>query len=149
MMINFPLRPSNVPDRKVHGTNMGPTWGREDPGGPHVGPVNFAIWGIHVIGSVNECSRVIHFRRSNESDPITADMETHKVELISYLPTSNACLCRMYLLPFIGVNWWGNTSVNTVWHEILYTARWSSQHRLLIWTAMLMSCLKIFPCHQR
>ena len=24
---------------------MGPIWGRQDPGGPHVGPVNFAIWG--------------------------------------------------------------------------------------------------------
>ena len=32
------------PDSKVHGANMGPTWGRQDPGGPHVGPINFAIW---------------------------------------------------------------------------------------------------------
>ena len=23
---------------------MGPTWGWQDPGGPHVGPMNFAIW---------------------------------------------------------------------------------------------------------
>ena len=23
---------------------MGPTWGRQDPGGPHVGHVNLAIW---------------------------------------------------------------------------------------------------------
>ena len=23
---------------------MGPIWGRQDPGGPHVGPINFAIW---------------------------------------------------------------------------------------------------------
>ena len=23
------------PDSKVHGTNMGPIWGRQDPGGPH------------------------------------------------------------------------------------------------------------------
>ena len=34
----------NHPDSKVHGANMGPTWGRQDPGGPHVGPVNLAIW---------------------------------------------------------------------------------------------------------
>ena len=34
----------NTPDSKVHGTNMGPIWGRYDPGGPHVGPMNFAIW---------------------------------------------------------------------------------------------------------
>ena len=32
------------PDNKVHGSNMGPIWGRKDPGGPHVGPMNFAIW---------------------------------------------------------------------------------------------------------
>ena len=34
-----------VPDSKVYGANMGPIWGRQDPGGPHVGPMNFAIWG--------------------------------------------------------------------------------------------------------
>ena len=32
------------PDSKVHGANMGPMWGRQDPGGPHVGAMNFAIW---------------------------------------------------------------------------------------------------------
>ena len=32
------------PDSKVHGANMGPTWGRLDPGGPHVGHVKLAIW---------------------------------------------------------------------------------------------------------
>ena len=31
-------------DNKVHGANMGPIWGRQDPGGPHVGPMNFDIW---------------------------------------------------------------------------------------------------------
>ena len=36
----------NIPDSKVHGTNMGPIWGQQDPGGPHVGPMNFAIWDI-------------------------------------------------------------------------------------------------------
>ena len=34
----------SIPDSKVHGTNMGPIWGQQDPGGPHVGPMNFAIW---------------------------------------------------------------------------------------------------------
>ena len=32
------------PDSKVHGANMGPIWGRQDPGGPHFGPMNFALW---------------------------------------------------------------------------------------------------------
>ena len=32
------------PDTKVHGANMGPIWGRQDPGGPHVGPMNLDVW---------------------------------------------------------------------------------------------------------
>ena len=35
-----------IPDSKVHGANMGSIWGRQDPGGPHVGPMNFAIWDV-------------------------------------------------------------------------------------------------------
>ena len=34
----------DFPDSKAHGANMGPIWGRQDPGGPHIGPMNFAIW---------------------------------------------------------------------------------------------------------
>ena len=33
-----------IPDSKVHGANMGPIWGRQDRGGPHVGPMNLIIW---------------------------------------------------------------------------------------------------------
>ena len=36
--------PINIPDSKAHGANKGPIWGRQDPGGPHVGLMNFAIW---------------------------------------------------------------------------------------------------------
>ena len=32
------------PDCKVYGANMGPTWILSGPGGPHVGPMNLAIW---------------------------------------------------------------------------------------------------------
>ena len=32
------------PDSKLHGANMGTSWGRQDPGGSHVGPMNFAVW---------------------------------------------------------------------------------------------------------
>ena len=38
------------PDSKIHGANIGPTWGRQDPGGPHVGHMNLAIWVlIHIL----------------------------------------------------------------------------------------------------
>ena len=32
-----------ITDSKVHGANMGPIWGRQDPGGSHVDPMNLAI----------------------------------------------------------------------------------------------------------
>ena len=32
------------PDSKVYGANMGPIWVQQDPGGPHVGTMNFTIW---------------------------------------------------------------------------------------------------------
>ena len=32
-----------IPDNKVHGANMGPTWVLLAPDGPHAGPMNIAI----------------------------------------------------------------------------------------------------------
>ena len=34
----------SYPDSKVRRANMGPIWSRQDPGGLHFGPMNFAIW---------------------------------------------------------------------------------------------------------
>ena len=31
-------RINHIPDKKFHGANMGPTWGRQDPGGPMLAP---------------------------------------------------------------------------------------------------------------
>ena len=28
---------------------MGPTWGRQDTGGPHIGPMNLAIWVAYIV----------------------------------------------------------------------------------------------------
>ena len=42
------------PDSKVHGVNMGPTWGAQDPDGPHVGHVNLAIWDSYLNGAASE-----------------------------------------------------------------------------------------------
>ena len=44
--IDFKL---NIPDNKVYGANMGPIWGRQDPGGPHVGPMKLAIWDLSML----------------------------------------------------------------------------------------------------
>ena len=33
-----------IPDSKVPAANMDPVWGRQDPGVPHAGQINFSIW---------------------------------------------------------------------------------------------------------
>ena len=38
----------DIPGSKIQGVNMGPICGRQGPGGPHVGPMNFAIWDVFV-----------------------------------------------------------------------------------------------------
>ena len=38
------LRLCCYPNSKVHGAYKGPTWGRQDPGGPHVGSMILAVW---------------------------------------------------------------------------------------------------------
>ena len=37
------------PDSKVHRANMGTNWVLSAPGGPHVGPMNLAIWVVNTI----------------------------------------------------------------------------------------------------
>ena len=43
LMIAYADTERIIPDNKVHGTNMGPTWVLSAPAGPHVGPMNLAI----------------------------------------------------------------------------------------------------------
>ena len=50
------------PDSKVRGANMEPIWGRQDPGGPHAGPMNFVIWVFISICSDIDTVLLIHFR---------------------------------------------------------------------------------------
>ena len=56
------IHKTGIPDSKVHGANMGPIWGRQDPRGPHVGPMNLAMW---------DCLGVIF-----KGDKITYSIET-------------------------------------------------------------------------
>ena len=39
---------SNSPDSKVHGANVGPTWGRQDPGGPQCWPHELCYLGGYI-----------------------------------------------------------------------------------------------------
>ena len=52
-----------IPDSKVHGANMGPIWDQQDPGGTHVGPMNYAIWDCFVhINSLRPRRFELNFR---------------------------------------------------------------------------------------
>ena len=54
----------HYPDSKIHGANMGPTWGRQDPGGPHVRPMNFAIW-VYILPSSATLSVLCNYFTEN------------------------------------------------------------------------------------
>ena len=48
--VDIPLLSKFIRSASLIARIMGPTWGppghRQDPGGPHVGPMNFAIWDV-------------------------------------------------------------------------------------------------------
>ena len=48
MAVSQTLIDITSPDSKVHGAYVGPTRGRQDPGGPHVGPMIIAIWASYI-----------------------------------------------------------------------------------------------------
>ena len=59
----------SLTDSNVHGANMGPIWDRQDPAGPHVGPMNFAIWVVIKTGTAAvfpvSCTRLLHWNAVN------------------------------------------------------------------------------------
>ena len=62
------------PDNKVQWANMGPIWDRQDPGEPHVGPMNLAIWE----GLVSFESQINTFSLRNEGTMLKVnDGNTH------------------------------------------------------------------------
>ena len=50
-----------LPDSKVHGANMGPTWVMSAPDGPHVGLINLAIWATSSNGLENHGEFALEF----------------------------------------------------------------------------------------
>ena len=58
-----PALHDGVPDSKVHGANMGPTWVLSLPDGPHVGPMNLIIRGNMMFLNTNP-GRFKHYTRT-------------------------------------------------------------------------------------
>ena len=67
------------PDSKVHGAYMGPTWGQQDPGGRHVGPMNLAIrvekGFLYLTNQAN--IRVITFYIRVQNDELASIVQIH------------------------------------------------------------------------
>ena len=54
------------PDNKAHGANMGPIWGRQDPVGSHVGPMNLTIWvSYHSYYYILQNTEILHMHEKS------------------------------------------------------------------------------------
>ena len=62
-----------IPDCKVLGANMGPTWGLSAPDGPHVGPTNLAIRGL---SSFNYLFNAVQLINAMRYWPVSAMLTT-------------------------------------------------------------------------
>ena len=103
--VDFPssLLSHSYPDSKVHGAYMGPNWGRQDPGGPHVGPMILAIW-VETAGTSSYSSLIImvnahtfydnaslihnksqSFRSAMNYSKITLDTQYHRCYNVIYM----------------------------------------------------------------
>ena len=71
------------PDSKVHEANMGPIWGRQDPGGPQVGPMNFAIWVVWKMAAILSWPPCVNILRP--SDAYIPGGGTHYVRVMGRL----------------------------------------------------------------
>ena len=89
---------------------MGPIWGLQDPGGPHVGPMNFVIWGT-VLNGV--------FRLPNGiTSPCICHFHINKNTKQQLLVTSNAII-----FPYQRVSTKNQFGSNT-----FHTPIWCSQY---------------------
>ena len=59
--IGAQLSMEEFPDSNVNVANMGPTWILSAPGGPHVGPMNFAIRDSHFNPNFIQSCCVMHY----------------------------------------------------------------------------------------
>ena len=74
------------PDSKVHEANMGPIWGRQDPEGPKVGPMNFDIWVVRKMAAILSWPPCVNILRP--SDASGWRIHTSLVYVIIYLDNS-------------------------------------------------------------
>ena len=76
---------NTIPDSKVYGANMGPTWVLSAPDGPHVGPMNLAIRDGYSSPGCQRCQVI----RNRDVDCVnTCALVFHEE---GFQPTPNQC----------------------------------------------------------
>ena len=124
--IIYPCPNLSYPDSKVHGANMGPIEDRQDPGGPHVGPRNLAIWVVFVKGApglliwkLQECAGIVlwlsvlscqlfrlkglYNRDKNAFTIITTDVDRAVREAKHWLVKGSRCIPSIIYMPILFV----------------------------------------------
>ena len=105
----------NTPDSKVHGANMGPIWDRQDPAGPHVGPMNVAIWDTFHVATpscLNESYKDTVYRKRYQSiSAIISEVASNEV----VASKEQNCISNT---PLYNFNW---NDKSILWN---YTFRW-------------------------
>ena len=96
---------------------MGPIWGRQDPGGPHVGPMNYAIW---VTFPVRKWTRTIVV--SNAGIRIYADYDVSTLIVMSSLSESFSWIYCM-----------GKLIIEWLWRFLDKSNSWLKMFNLHIW----------------
>ena len=99
---------------KVHGASMGPTWGRQDPGGPHDSPVNLALWVVcetqPVLSSMYDYNQSIDKQAccTHNNHPIQSSPFTHIPWIITCTWIFHKSNKNAQILPKINV-------LDTIW----------------------------------
>ena len=64
-----------IPDSKIRGTNMGSIGGLQVPGGPHVSPMNFAIWD-NIVSAYAVSASLLQYYKPTNRQPMLSLVKT-------------------------------------------------------------------------
>ena len=90
------IESTSIPDSKVHGANIGPIWGPQDPGGPHFGSLNFAIWDGFDIGHLEHSGTNTRWLKQKFSPNGIPSVPNNKREIMNM---HRCTCCRLPLIP--------------------------------------------------
>ena len=103
-----------IPDSKVHGAYMGPTWVLSAPDGPHVGPMNLAIGdALHITGILEQIEHV------------STGLDIYQIQI--WPPSCSSGMWHIYTYwhIYVRVNWVTIGLCNTLfpaWHKSVTNA---------------------------